>query len=269
MGRSIRGPTDEHPYLREANYYRLAYQLAAQELNRALERTQDALASAGTSEHVAPALDNGDGLDPAEHLAVDARQMIAWFDQRDENSRWWRRDPRKLERTEERLRRFLVKTIEPCAELVVAGALVHRGRPADAERRVTALLEKRSREELSYRSTYNLACYEVTVGSVKSRKGSQSADAASKRQPKRPQDKWFNLALEDLRRAFRSKHGHFRAALVSWAEMDPSLQPLKADAKFGSMFEALLAQYATPLARRTHSRRHETPPPRRRSLSEE
>jgi hypothetical protein len=216
-------------YLYEPNYYRLAYQQAAQRINRALPlRENAAQPPAPNDEYLRDADIN------ARRLAKDVRLILNQFQHREANVRWWRPGGhiKRLTTREKRLQRFLYETVEPCINLVIAGVLVYRGRVKDGDEKASPFRQRADRaDHFSYRAYYNLACYEVARGEVRE-KGVDS-------------ERFFTLALEHIGQAFASTHSaDRRAGLARWASQDPSLDALRH--RFKSRFDDLLARYAKP-----------------------
>ena len=224
-------------YIDDPNYFRLGYQLAALQLNAVLaggdvrldgrEVSRDELieASAVSAERVS--VDAGDLLEQYERQTA---RRFRW-------SRLWFRA--KLEPREERLQRFLLETVRPSAELVLAGALRERGDAVAADRIFESIRALASTGTLSYRSFYNLACYEASQGR------NYSLDE---------QRDSFAVALDDLRQALRRVHGRRRVEVVRWASEDPSFVSLREDPLFGGRFKDLLARYGPMPAIRSQRR---------------
>jgi hypothetical protein len=226
----VKDPRLGHSYRTDANYYRLLYQLSAQQLNGALDRdnvrgkrpTQTTAVwrrrAQKSSEHRWGAQE---AIDTATKLVVVAEDMLLWFDQRRDSTPWWKRafpDVRErrppLTKAELRLERFLRYTIVPCGDLVIALALLEQHRPVEAEKRAARPREQADKHLLSYRALYNVACFEVARGSTAG-------------------------GMEYLRQALREARGRRRQALVRWARKDPSLKSLHRTKDF----RALLARF--------------------------
>jgi hypothetical protein len=227
----------EGRYRTDANYYRLAYQLAAQQLNRAVGIRERTIKERGAIPRL-HRLVGDDGISAGNEVAKNARLVLDWYDSREKEARKWWPDQRKLKPPERRLQHFLSGTVEPCAILVVAGALVNHGKHDEAAAYLANFDDRRSRDDWSYRAYYNLACYEAARGhSVTPQRGLQ-AEAI--------EDDPFELALAAFRAAMRKVHGRSRRELVRWAQKDPSLRPLRNDKRFGPSFLALLKRYEVP-----------------------
>jgi hypothetical protein len=240
MSEPVRPPT----YLTDANYYRLAYQLAAQQINASLD-------TAGPSrQHVRfePAAEEllKDGLNSALRLQKQATVVLDWYDKRERTAKgWWPWDSRKLAPGEQRLQHFLSTTVQPCAVVLVAGALLYRGDIEPAESFVTALRSREDASNLSYRVYYNLACYDVARGEALERGDTELESDAP-----------FERALAALRRALAGAHGRPRKELIRWAEKDPSLQPIRDDDNFAAEFANLLERYRPPEAEQPEANVH-------------
>jgi hypothetical protein len=219
----VNPPPERQPsarYLGDPNYYRLAYQLAAQYANWLLSLP---LATKRGPE-------SGDLLrsatEAAKRTAEDARRMLRWYEYKRSQRRWWQRKPKPLPAREERLQRFLAGTVEPSAELLLAGMLLFSEGDEAAEQRAAPVREAADRGELTYRALYNLACYEAQ------RSGHALYD-----------DDSLRLALEHLRQALRCARGRSRVELVRWARADPSLAPLREHQLYGRLLTELLARF--------------------------
>jgi hypothetical protein len=232
-------------YLLDPNYYRLGYQLAAQRLNSAIQRRTQTRIPILSDER-------GDGvqasaIEPELAQSRAAEREIARYVRRElklaredglalnaraseaiksiENLRgplsWVGLHPRPNAQ-QRRLRRFLVETVIPCSELVVAGAFAVSGRRGQAERHAAPVREMVKSSQTSYRAAYNLACYELT---------------AFNGQPSLESTAW---ALEALRIALKAaSNSRQRSALIAWARDDPALAPMRP----WKAFERLLTNY--------------------------
>lgn len=221
------GPLVERPYLADANYHRLGYQLAAQLMHRevAQQKRRPIIEEAfeilySSRDRQAPRGDNPQR--EAKKFAADAMAVIDHY-QRKRNQKTWLVLPGKLTPKEERLEEFLRRTVLPCLEIVIAASL----RPTDragAEAIVAPLRERakivaggedhcRYLEAISYRTLYNLACYET--GGEDSEKG----------------------ALSYLAAALERAPGARRRELGKWAAKDPSLASLQESATFRELVE--------------------------------
>jgi hypothetical protein len=196
--------------LDDQNLYRLGYQLAALQLNaaftpkeiwvdgRLLSREELLQASLRTSEGV----------------LEDSQRLLRLYEAITLPRRWRRWRP-KLRQRQQRLKRFLERTVIPSTEIMKAGALLALGRGEDAEQLVSFVRESAG---LSYRVHYNLACYEATAGEDR-----------------------VEAALDDLRTALRLAFGAKRTRLVEWARVDPSLASVRRSRT--EAFQALLDRY--------------------------
>jgi len=227
-------PTQTRPYLHEPNYYRLAYQLAAQQLNGAIApwpREDNA---------VVPdllGLTVEDALGPALSLIQNSMRLLSWYDEREAAYRWWRPwGARSLAPKERRLRRFVAETVEPCAELLAAGAYVLLGDLEQGELYAAGVRRLADQNAVSYRTFYNLACYDVAL--AVSPAGAEGAEQL------------LELGLRDLRAAVRRVHGRRRTELLRWAWRDPSLAPLRNIPSFSADFEAIVGPYEPPERKR-------------------
>jgi tetratricopeptide (TPR) repeat protein len=122
-------------YLGDPNYYRLGYQLAAQQLNQALGAASGETLRRAAVETATRLLRTiGDRLDRSAGTRGEANQV--------------------------RLDAFLRRTVRPCGELVLAAALADsRGGEPEATERAERVLEAADRGEVSYRVHYAIACW--------------------------------------------------------------------------------------------------------------
>lgn len=205
-------------YRTDPNYYRLAYQLAAQQVNGAICRQQGRSPST-EQDRVAIRSRFEEGLRSAQDVASSTREVIDAYRERQAEYRWWRRrGPRKLNAREQRLLRFLARTVHPCAVLLAAGALLFLEEEERAEKLAEGIRAGGGRDDLSYRVYYNLACYEAGRGR-------------------------HEQALEDLRIALHKVSGRRRTSLVQWAGADPSLELIRADSRYRLRFNDLLERH--------------------------
>jgi hypothetical protein len=219
-------------YRYDPNYYRLLYQLAAQQLNAAfaVEHDRRQMPLGATTRKAGREIWAREALACSRELIAEARGLVNWFDGREASYAWWKlwgapkMRPRQL-----RLHRFLAQTILPCAEIAAAGAQLlldpEAGEEADsyvAEWRARLIEETDGRvpasRRLSYRALYNLACYEASRGREA-------------------------MAFAALGYALRRASGERRQTLVRWARNDPSLAPLREDS---SHFAELIASFEWP-----------------------
>lgn len=227
----MRGPARDRPYLADATYYRVGFQLAAQLVNRALYQPSHDKPSysvspddvAGYAPHT---VIHEDPLSVARQVMADAQEMLSWYEQRRARARWWTPRMRPLAPQEERLRLFLTRTIVPCTLLLLDGETPDPPPPSSNDdeyarqdqdhaytiiRRVTA-------GDPSYRAFYSLTCWQV------SRDQGRTRDA-----------------LEYLGRALHDAPRSRRPRLAEWAAEDPSLERLRAD--HAAEFTALVSPF--------------------------
>lgn len=233
-------------YLSDPNFYRLHYQLAAQSLNDALLRRNDTppsetphpaepsespphaesedrvaqleresrelaeeaarvakeLAGSKARNNIKVALSHAEDLDAIVSATIKRLHNVTR-----EKTKW--RRFRTLTAQQLRLKRFLEETVQPCGELVVAGARAALGDPDRDKRLASRIRDSVLKGNLSYRVAYNLACYELAF---------LDKDTA--------EESWA-LALDALRVAFRdAPNQRQRTALVAWARKDPALKPI-------------------------------------------
>jgi hypothetical protein len=201
-------------FIEDPNYFRLAYQLAAMEVNAALdskkryriagrEAAPDELLARGEEDaHVV--------IDQADRLL----ELYAGKKSRPRRVLRWRHA--ELSSREERLERFLTRTLRPSAALVLAGALRFQGRTEEADGWAASVRAQAANGGIAYRAYYNLACYQADIDQ--------------------------ELALHDLREAILRAEGSRRAELIKSARHDPSLAPLR----HSTAFKELLDRYSVP-----------------------
>lgn len=199
-------------FLTDPNYYRLSYQLAAQYMSAALSPERHN--NAGLVQKA---------LETAERLIVEAEQTSEDLATRKRSARKWR-PWRALDPAEDRLLRFLDRTIIPCAVLVIAGAFEFMGDPEEAEHHADPIRQRAARANLSYRTLYNLACYEA------SRIGARMSFHIDVDEPRA-----VALALAYLDDALTQAPDDRAVELARWAKEDPSLQWLPHDARIHLM----------------------------------
>ncbi|HEX5374964.1 MAG TPA: hypothetical protein VFW48_02290 [Solirubrobacterales bacterium] len=215
-------------YLNDANYYRLGYQLAAQEMNvectlkprrdSDVPRAVDVLYGEFSRAEASTA-GRGRARDTASRFLADAEATLAWYDER-EKTKWWWPFPDKLTVPERRLRRFLQRTVIPCLQLVIAASL--RDREVEkAEEWAQPVRLTATAGEVSYRGLYNLACFEAGAEEEIKVEGEGSA----------------GRALDYLREALVEAPGNRAAELASWARKDPSLKPLQGTRGFEQLVD--------------------------------
>lgn len=207
------GSTGIREHLRDANYYRLGYQLAAQQLHaRGSDHAEkkpevpipaeilygDFPPKRDLAGEGRPAATAGSARDFAEDLRCIAGHTCAEIEgEKPPPWQFWRGPNQR----DARLRRFLDRTVIPCLELVIADALRAEGDVAAAESRVKPLRADANEPDgaLSYRALYNLACYEA-------------GDKADREN-----------AVRYLRCALRLAPADRQRELANWARQDPSL----------------------------------------------
>jgi hypothetical protein len=221
----MKDPTKNREYLTDPNYYRLGYQLTAQLLNREAAKTSRQRQEVSrTGER--------DALDVAEHVLASTRVMLAWYCDRLNRGRWWRRRLR-IKPHERRLMTFLAETVEPCTHLGAAAAIYARD-PQEEERwgpHLRAVLDRERGNRLSYRAYYSLACWQAMRAD---RSDGPVADECYKR------------ALEYLDTAL-SKAPPTRAhELAEWAKRDPLLYGLRLSRKLKGEFATLMGRFKSP-----------------------
>jgi hypothetical protein len=198
--------------LDDQDFFRLGYQLAALQLNAAFSDQEIRVDGRLLSRYALLDL----SLRTADEVLHASQSLLVFYEAITRRRRWRpdRWQP-KLEPRQRRLERFLVRTVIPSTEVMVAGALRALDRREEADQLVSAV---RARPALSYRVYYNLACFEATA--------SEDRDEA---------------ALDDLRTALRLAFGAKRTRLVEWARVDPSLESVRRNRT--DVFKALLDRY--------------------------
>ena len=195
-------------FLADPNYYRLSYQLAAQYMSAALS------SDLHDGRHLV-----GQALETGVRLIREAERKRDYLAGRKWSARKWR-PWRALDPAEDRLLRFLDRTIVPCAALVVAGAFDLLGDSEEAERFAEPIRARAAEADLSYRALYNLACYEA------SRAGTWESSQIDVAEPGA-----VALALAYLDEALTQAPDDRAVELARWAKEDPSLQRLEGDAR--------------------------------------
>jgi len=234
-------PPEEDP-----NYYRILYQLAAQNLSAATDPASQG--SPGRVELLEQASFH------AEKLRTLARNQLRRIDAR---PRSMGHPFRGMAAPQGRLQEFLAATVVPCADLVIASVLVlQEGKPdagerelADVRRRVglparavrtrwwhrdqTAHRDQASARTkgLSSRVYYSLACYE----------GRRAAVGCTT---------LLDDAFAGLEEALRRSDGTRRAELGRWAQDDPALHELVYGPRCKLKVTALLDAYAITVSPR-------------------
>jgi hypothetical protein len=244
---SVNGSSDNGPaspaepadaYLKGANYYRLAYQLIAQQAHAVL-----------SAQATAP--NNGQVVQSAEQLAAQIQQTLGGLEARQRDARYpWQRG---LLISQKRLQLFLAETVEPCTLLIVAAQpqnlqvdpqeFVNQRRP---QRQIVSF-DWRGQEKKpiairwSYRAYYNLACsYAAGLPPAPTDAAVQTSDPAS--EP--PIQDRVARAFTALEKALRLVHGRPRVELWRWAKKDPALATLKKYPGETTTFDLLLGEYA-------------------------
>jgi hypothetical protein len=244
-------------HLTEPNYYRLAYQLAAQKTHAYLagaERTAGASTEPTNRPQSARDLLMSreqclrDAQTSAEELTGEATDMLVLLSAR-EDSPWRYMTFRASGASEKRLKEFLSKMVLPSAELLLAGILVIRQEGTRAEELAQPIRGQLARADLSYRVAYNLACYEVAMAGLSLvENGHQVAIL----EPESLADMHMLLALFALREALSGAPGGRRQELGRWAMRDPALEALRdasssTSVTYAGQFFELLEQYAISL----------------------
>lgn len=198
----VENPTARAPYLVDPDYYRIGYQMVAQQLNslHAVSQEEESSAAGG---------DLGDALVEAKKLLSQSFGVREWLRHRSEAPGWRLWNP-KLTPREKRLCRFLSETVEPCLEIAIAATERHEDQRPDPES-VERLRQQAKKGTLSYRALYNLACYKAGA------KGGGSE------------------GLEYLRQALRKASVDRVAELLRWATKDPSLARLRRTRGFSDL----------------------------------
>jgi len=221
MAKKLFDPTAERPYLADANYYRLGYQLAAQLMHREEsgqkpprrgpeEGPEILYGRADTPSPKGPSTYRVQAREQAEGFLADAATTLRWLGQRRAQRKPWQSNA--LKPTEERLEEFLMRTVEPTLQIIVAASL-RSSDPKGAEDHVQTVRQRAARrgeQDVSYRVLYNLACYEA---------GKVEDDAPL-------------AAVRYLREALRRAPANRRQELGRWATKDPSLETLRKRSDF-------------------------------------
>jgi hypothetical protein len=242
-------------FLLEPNYYRLAYQLTAQRANALLTPQ----AGAADPPAVVAIEKQAEALVDARRLSEYVERALTHLDDVYATSALpWRRLPRTQER---RLYRFLLSTVRPSVEIIVAGLELLSGDEAAADARIDALMRRRGGTiaewhgvlrgsrvivtRWSFRPYYNLACFEATRHGDKGRR--QLRDRLldqTGRPPGPPPDREVpDVGLWALHQAFRLANDHHRREIVRWALADPSLAPIRDGDRTKLEFAALVERY--------------------------
>ena len=226
----------------DQGYYRLAYQLAAVELNAATAGLHVAVAG----RTLAPAELFDEAVRNAVILEMDALALLLSYRRRERRRPGFRR---KLSPQERRVRSFLCRTVMPSTDVVwaaarrarnpdvadvVLGPVLTRAR-ATAQPTAPNPFQRRPRspceaEPVSYRVFYNLACFLASAS--RDERGARAQELR-------------RAALGDLREALRGAYGARRHELIRWAQSDPSLAPLS-NGPSAPEFAELVARYGSP-----------------------
>lgn len=227
------------------NYYRLSYQLAAQQMHLYLSR----LASLPANPKVATSSPAGPGdprlgaLNVLKPMLWDATTMQRELAKREHppwfvRLAWWNR----LTPSERRLEKFLSRTLVPSAKLLYKVIALSEGTPMtpiEYQRVVEPVRQSLATPARSYRTAYSLACFEVAVAVTERR------DAGIA--------KHLELALAALREGLGRSNGRGREELGRWARKDPALELLRTSdlqagesTTYGTRFKELLDEYKIP-----------------------
>jgi hypothetical protein len=210
----VTAATATDQFIEDPNYFRLAYQLAAMEVNAALD-SKKRYSIGGREAAPDELLSRGEA---DAHVVIDqADQLLRLYAAKKNHRRRvvrWKHD--RLSSREERLERFLLRTLRPSAALVLAGALRFQGKTEEADGWAASVRAQSENGGLAYRAYYNLACYHAAIDQ--------------------------GLALHDLREAILRAGGSRRAELIESARHDPSLAPLNDS----NAFKELLDRYSVP-----------------------
>jgi hypothetical protein len=258
--------TDMHPHLAEPNYYRLAYQLAAQRMHAYLtivgESGEHGETKAGDISPIEGATEGSaieasrfltDARTGATKLIKEASSMQAWFRARAERP-WWVRGQR-LKPGERRLEQFLSATVLPSAKLLRAGIMVAEGNRTGAECLAQPIRDKVQDANLSYRTAYNLACYEVAAAAP-DESGGGTSGAVEHQVDAQLDPAHLDAALKALREALSGIHGRRRLELGQWARKDPAMKALSQCPQTRQSTQASQPeQRPQPKKRRTYSER--------------
>jgi hypothetical protein len=252
-------------YLRDPSYYRMAYQLVALYANEGSESRSSAESGPASK----PVQD--EGIRHAEELAEQMRQVLDWFEWRQQGG--WSR--LRLDKQELRLQRFLAGTVEPCVALALEGLEFERDleqylRPETEEdvevELELAFMRRRPRVVVrwtafsrlprivtlpwSYRAFYNLACLCAVRGRVGAwdwRTSSELCEATGL-PPAGRSEAIVPVGLWAMEQALSMVHGTGLTGLLKLAEADPTLEPMRTDEVFGPEYKELLAQFKVPRA---------------------
>ena len=262
-------------YLLDPNYYRLAHQLVAEYANRAASQTfapgptpsPTEPASTPTPPQLGELLAEGRG--EASDRVAEIEAVLAHFTIRSQ-AHFWRVDVKrnvgpKPNNQEERLRLFLVTTVDPCIRLIAAGIEAMSAAP-DPTRWVALPPPATPRKDgdpppapatgnhplgngWSPRAFYNLACYyslRTSYGNWAEREVDENLLRALSHQRPTATARRVNPGLWALQQALRQSHGTDRGSLRDQAQRDVTLRPLLEDPQIGSEARDLLQRYTTP-----------------------
>jgi hypothetical protein len=210
----------------DPDYYRLRYQLAAQLMHRQEEGVGRAIGYATAfdilyGERVQTNERRAQAEVEAQELIDDAQSTLRYFEQ-EEMKKKWGLFPVKLTVKQQRLRQFLLHTVVPCLEIVIAASRRRTESGGEAEIALLrhAVEDQRVKPEpqrtVSYRVLYNLACFEA------------DGEAPNK-----------EATMEYLAQALESAPADRRQELGKWARRDPSFKALQED----PAFKELLSPY--------------------------
>jgi hypothetical protein len=263
---------DPIPYFDDPNYWRLSYQLTALRLNAFVATEQGELSLVDLQAELAELEAEIDGNEISSGLAsyLDGLRRIVAVRREasavvasgateliEEGGREIRRLQSEMDGGDEargsehlnqrRLRRFLRRTVIPCAEIVMAATELHAGEVEASEARIEEIRRRARSEPFGYRVHYNLACYEAERAGPEPEDGNRD-----KAREGRATD-----ALADLRAALRMSHGVARMELVARARSDPALgylQSERTDRERKNRFRRLLDLFDPRLAEGTTTR---------------
>jgi hypothetical protein len=252
-------------YLSDPNYYRLRYQLAAQLLNwhasltaadvdpeaERVDRFNILYGEGSVEQKGEPSSEERSaelglaarGEAQASRLSGEAKGTLATYLARRlelelEATHGWfsrslriilRRRPAPLSLADERLEVFLAGTVDPCAQILQAGAALYQGRPWDGDL-VVEELGLRDAGSLSYRVHYNAACYW----------------AARAQQQEDETEAFLRRSLDALRDALRICPTRRREELLDWLGNDPTLVQLRVDPRVKDAFDEEVGRYSIP-----------------------
>jgi hypothetical protein len=208
----------DRTYLGDGNYFRLAYQLLAQQLNQACAEAREAKSLGRVDrERLAPWFETADDLtgdiQTALQRCADAEAAVA-------RKRWPARSRPPF--AERRLGQLLETTVQPCVAVAVAIAHLLSGDRREAEQAVVDARKRAAEGRVSYRVHYNLACLESMLAELATAPDADQQDPSGDSAAEH-----LERALDHLRHAFELAAGASRRPLVDWARKDPSLFRLR------------------------------------------